>query len=239
MIENANLKVENLVAGYGNKQIINNICLEVQKGEIVTIIGHNGAGKSTLLKAIFGLIPIWKGTVEFRGQHFHAKKPHEKVRMGLSFVLQGNRVFGELTVLENLEVGGYLLNGKEELNCRLEYVFALFPRLKERKSQNAGTLSGGEQQMLTLANALMLQPDMLLLDEPSIGLSPKLVNNIFSTIKELNEKLGITILIVEQKVYEVLNVAHRVYVLKLGKVAFEGHPEALLDGDRLRKLYLE
>ncbi len=232
------LKVENLVTGYGNKQIINDISLNVRKGEIVAIIGHNGAGKSTLLKAVFGLIPLWKGTVEFKGENFYARKPHEKVRSGLSFVLQGNRVFSELTVLENLEVGGYLLNGKEELESRLKYVFDFFPRLKERKSQNAGTLSGGEQQMLTLANALMLQPEMLLLDEPSIGLSPKFVNNTFSTIKELNQKSGITILMVEQKVREVLKIAHRVYVVKLGAVAFEGPPQELLEGDRLQEIYL-
>lgn len=231
------LKINNLEVGYGKKQILNDISIKVDKGEIVAIIGHNGAGKSTLLKSVFGFLPIWKGEIEFEGEPIEDKKPIENVKNGLSFVMQGNRVFNELTVLENLEVSSYLINSKTEIRSRLSFVFELFPILAERKKQNAGTLSGGEQQMLALANALILRPKMLLLDEPSLGLSPKFVRITLQTIKEINEKYGTSILIVEQKVREVLRIAHRIYVFKLGNVAFEGKPEELLEGQRLREVF--
>ncbi len=232
------LKVRNLKTGYGKKQILNDVSLEVGKGEIVAIIGHNGAGKSTFLKSIFGLLPVWKGEIEFDGKQIQNRKSIENVKNGLSLVMQGNRVFTELTVLENLDVSGYLLNGKSEIQSRLNHVFELFPILADRRKQNAGTLSGGEQQMLALSNALILQPKILLLDEPSLGLSPKFVQLALKTIQEMNQKLNVSILIVEQKVREVLRIAQRVYVFRLGEVASESKPEFLLEGQRLREVFL-
>jgi branched-chain amino acid transport system ATP-binding protein len=232
------LKVTNLETGYGNKQIINGVSLEVNQGEIVALVGHNGAGKSTILKAIFGLLPVWKGTVEYNGKVVHNRRPAVNVKEGLSFLLQGNRVFTELTVQENLEIGGYLIKGRERLKVRMEEIFDLFPRLRERRQQNAGTLSGGEQQMLALANTLMLQPKLLLMDEPSLGLAPQSLRAMFEMIQRINQPLGTTLLIVEQKVRQVLEIADRAYILKLGQVSDNGQAKELLKGDRLQKAFL-
>jgi branched-chain amino acid transport system ATP-binding protein len=232
------LKVIALETGYGNKQIINGISLEMNRGEIVAVIGHNGAGKSTLLKAIFGLLPVWKGSVLYNGQAIQNHRALANVKDGLCFLLQGNRVFTELTVQENLEIGGYLLADKNELQSRIEAVFQLFPILRERRRQNAGTLSGGEQQMLALGNALILQPQLLMMDEPSLGLAPQNLRAMFEMIRHINQTLGTTFLIVEQKVRQVLAIADRVYILKLGQVSDSGAAKELSEGERLRKAFL-
>lgn len=232
------LKVIDLETGYGNKPIINGVSFEVNKGEIVALIGHNGAGKSTLLKALFGLLPVWKGTVQYNGKPIQNRQAMANVKEGISFLLQGNRVFTELTVQENLEIGGYLLSNKNQLQMRIEEVFQLFPKLRERRQQNAGTLSGGEQQTLALSNALMLQPQLLMMDEPSLGLAPQNLRAMFEMIRQVNQILGTTFLIVEQKVRQVLAIADRAYILKLGQISDSGGAKALLEGERLRKAFL-
>jgi len=231
------LKIVDLKTGYGKKLVIHGISIEVKEKEIVALIGPNGAGKSTLLKAVMGLLPAGAGDIRHKGTNIQNEKPSKNVMNGIGFVPQGNRVFTELSVGENLEIGGHFLN-KDELQQRIEETFNLFPLLKERESQIAGSLSGGEKQMLALGRALVARPELLLLDEPSLGLSPKLLKSVMKKIKEINEKLGTTFLIVEQKVKEVLSISNRVYVLKLGKVAYEGIPEELLNKEDMRKLYL-
>ncbi len=232
------LDVIDLETGYGAKQVINGITLKVQQGEMVALVGHNGSGKSTLLKAIFGLLKVWQGKILYEGKEIQNRSPLENIREGIGFVPQGNRVFTELTVWENLEMGGYTLNDHTLLRDRIEQVFDLFPVLRGRARQIAGTLSGGEQQMLALANALILSPKLLLLDEPSLGLSPGLVNKAFEKIVEVNKRLETTILIVEQKVKKILGLADRVYILKMGKVIHEGPAKELLEGDRIHQVYL-
>jgi len=232
------LSVESLVTGYGKKQVVNGVSLEIAPGEIVALIGHNGAGKSTLLKAIFGLLPIWHGQVAFDGKDFHPPNPRDLLSAGVAYVPQGNRVFTDLTVRENLEMGGVTLSNKAQLKERQERVFVLFPRLAGRLRQRAGTLSGGEKQMLALANALILSPRLLLLDEPSLGLAPPLVTEALARIEQINRDSGVTVLIIEQKVREVLRIAHRVYVLRNGLVSFSGAADALRDEKTLRNVYL-
>ena len=232
------LRISGLEAGYGPKQILYGIDLEAQTNEVVAIIGHNGAGKSTLLKAVFGLIPVWKGSVHYHGQEVTVWPPSEKIHNGLAYVPQGNRVFGELSVRENLEMGAYTLDGRAEVEKKIAEVYMVFPALRQREKQLAGSLSGGEKQMLALANILVLSPKLLLLDEPSLGLSPPLVNEAFQKITELNRAFGTTVVIVEQKVREVLKITQRTYLLKMGRVAYEGSSAALLDGDRIREIFL-
>ena len=232
------LKVAGLETGYGQKQILHGIDLEVQANDVVAIVGHNGAGKSTLLKAVFGLIPVWKGSVHYDGRDATGSTPAENVRNGLAYVPQGNRVFGELSVRENLEMGAYTLDGRSEVEKKIEEVYRVFPILKQRENQFAGSLSGGEKQMLALANILVLSPKLLLLDEPSLGLSPPLVKDAFQKIADLNRTFGTTVVIVEQKVREVLRISQRTYLLKMGKVVYEGSSAALLDGDRIREIFL-
>jgi ABC-type branched-subunit amino acid transport system ATPase component len=231
------LEVETLVTGYGNKQVLNGVSLDVAAGEIVALIGHNGAGKSTLLKAVFGLLPIWQGKVSLDGKALNSLRPRELLRGGISYVPQGNRVFSDLTVRENLEVAGVTLPNKVRLKEGIERVLPLFPALIPRLRQRAGTLSGGEKQMLALANALVMSPRLLLADEPSLGLAPQLVSVALRHIQELNRDLKVTILIVEQKVREVLKIAHRVYVLRDGEVSFSG-VAATVDDAKLREVYL-
>ncbi len=232
------LDVANLVTGYGKKQIINGISLNVRTAEIVALIGHNGAGKSTLLKAVFGLIPIWSGEVHFNGALWPKPAPRALLRAGVAYVPQGNRVFNDLTVQENLEIGGVTLPNKQSVKDGIERVFTLFPMLKARLKQRAGTLSGGEKQMLSLANALVLSPKMLLLDEPSLGLASPLVSQALNRIKEINREFGVTVLIVEQKVREVLKIAHRVVVLRTGRVSFSGSARDLDNDAKLRDVFL-
>jgi len=232
------LKVLDLVTGYGKKQVVNSVSLEVGRGEIVALIGHNGAGKSTLLKAVFGLIPIWQGQVFLDGQAVPKPKPRDLLRAGVSYVPQGNRVFTDLTVHENLEMGGVTLPNKQRLKEGIERVFTLFPSLKDRLKQRAGTLSGGEKQMLALGNALILCPKVLLLDEPSLGLAPPLVSEALDRIQQISHDSCVTVLIVEQKVREVLKIAQRVCVLRNGKVSFTGPAADLQDDQRLKQVYL-
>ena len=232
------LGIRALETGYGPKQILHGIDLNVYEGEMVAIIGHNGAGKSTILKAFFGLIPVWKGQVYYKGQRADSWSPAMKVTRGIGYVPQGNRVFSELTVRENLEMGGYTLNGQPQLEERIRDVLLFFPALKPRQKQLAGTLSGGEKQMLALANILIQSPKLLLLDEPSLGLSPPLVREAFENLVRINRDLKTTIIIVEQKVREVLKICQRAYLLKTGRVAYSGSSLELLEGNRLREIYL-
>jgi branched-chain amino acid transport system ATP-binding protein len=232
------LSVNSLVTGYGKKQVVNGVTLEVIAGEIVALIGHNGAGKSTMLKAMFGLIPIWSGEVHLNGRTWMKPTPRDLLRYGIAYVPQGNRVFTDMTVQENLEMGGVVLSDKTALGAGMERVFTLFPALKTRLKQQAGTLSGGEKQMLALANALILSPKVLLLDEPSLGLAPPLVTEALQRIQQISAESGVTVLIVEQKVREVLKICHRVYVLRNGQVSFTGPAEELKDEAKLREVYL-
>jgi branched-chain amino acid transport system ATP-binding protein len=232
------LRLENLVTGYGKKQVLNGVSLSVGRCEIVALIGHNGSGKSTLLKAVFGLIPVWHGQVLFGDKAVLSPKPREWLRMGVAYVPQGSRVFTDLTVQENLEMGGITLPSKRAVIDGMDSVFTLFPVLKKKLKQRAGTMSGGEKQMLALANALILSPKLLLLDEPSLGLAPPLVSEALAQIQEISRHDGVTVLIVEQKVREVLKIARRVYVLRNGNVSFCGAANELKDDTKLRAVYL-
>jgi branched-chain amino acid transport system ATP-binding protein len=232
------LHVEGLVAGYGKKQVLNGVAIEVAAGEIVALIGHNGAGKSTLLKAVFGLIPIWHGQVQVNGKPVTKPAPRTLLRAGIAYVPQGNRVFTDLTVHENLEMGGITLRSKQAVREGIQRAFDLFPALKDRLAQRAGTLSGGEKQMLALANALILSPRVLLLDEPSLGLAPPMVSEALARIQQIAQNNNVAVLIVEQKVREVLKIAHRVYVLRNGRVSYSGPASDLQDGVKLREVYL-
>lgn len=215
------LKLDNINLYYGVIHALKNISLEVEQGEIVTLIGANGAGKTSTLRAISGLEPIKSGNITFKGSPLNKVPSNKIVSLGLSHVPEGRRVFPELTVMENLELGAYLRKDKAGIKQDLEIVFSKFPRLKEREKQAAGTLSGGEQQMLAIGRALMNRPEMLLLDEPSMGLAPLVVKDIFDTIVEIN-KSGTTVLLVEQNANMALAIAHRAYVLETGKIVTSG-----------------
>ena len=232
------LEIKELETGYGKKQVVFGLSLEVHEGEIVALIGPNGAGKSTVLKAVCGLIPAWKGKMRFDGTPTNGSTPAQNVARGITFAPQGNRVFADLTVMENLEIGGYPLPRKEAKE-RIAQILELFPVLKERTRQDAGRLSGGEQQMLSLARALVPKPKLLMLDEPSLGLAPNLVATVFKRIADISREAGVAILIVEQNVRDVLDICNRVYSMKLGKIAFEGQPEELKrDKAKLKALFL-
>jgi len=232
------LKADIPEAGYGKKIVLRNVALTIEEGEIVGLIGPNGAGKSTLLKVLMGILKIPRGSIQLNGTMITNGNPDRLVKSGLSFIPQGNRVFTELTVAENLELGGYILDGKDEVVRRVEQILETFPDLKEKLKQNAGKLSGGEKQQLALARALMLQPKLLLMDEPSLGLSPKLVTRAFETIKKVNADFKTSIILVEQKVHEVLKIAHRVYALRMGEVVFSGTPSELQTGDVMQRIFL-
>lgn len=232
------LQVEQLETGYGKKQVLFGLSLEVRQGETVAIIGPNGAGKSTVLKAVCGLIPPWTGLIRFEDQLLNGSTPAKNVHRGITFAPQGNRVFPDMTVMENLEIGGCQLP-RQELRTRIEYVLGMFPILRERPKQMAGKLSGGEQQMVALARALIPKPKLLMLDEPSLGLSPGIVKDVFGRIQAISHETGISILIVEQKVNEALAICDRVYSLKLGKVFFTGTPDTLKNNKRkIKELFL-
>lgn len=232
------LLLATLVTGYGKKQVLNGVSLGVAPGEIVALIGHNGAGKSTLLKAVFGMLPIWSGSVSLDGAPLNRPSPRELLRVGVAYVPQGNRVFGDLTVRENLEIAGGTLPVDVRLKDRIQHVFTLFPALTARLRQRAGTLSGGEKQMLALANALILSPRLLLLDEPSLGLAPPRVTDALQRIQQISRDSGAAILVVEQKVRQVLRIANRVCVLRNGEVSYSGTAESLHDEAKLREVYL-
>jgi branched-chain amino acid transport system ATP-binding protein len=232
------LTIRDLETGYGKKQVLFGISIEVHPGEIVALIGPNGAGKSTVMKAVCGLIPVWKGEIVYDEMPLNGATPAQNVRRGITLAPQGNRVFDELSVMENLEVGGYRLP-RRELKPRIEEVLEIFPVLSDRARQNAGKLSGGEQQMLSIARALVPKPRLLMLDEPSLGLQPNLVEKVFEKIIQVNHDTGVTILIVEQKVREVLEFSSRVYSMKLGKIAFSSASvELRQDRERLKQLFL-
>ena len=230
------LKVENLNVFYGAIHALHDISFQVNAGEIVTLIGANGAGKTTTLHTISGLIRQKSGTITFKGKNLAAVHPHKLVGMGLSQVPEGRRVFAQMSVLENLEIGAYTRKNPAEMKRDLEMVFGHFPRLKERVKQLAGTLSGGEQQMLAMGRALMSHPELLMLDEPSMGLSPILVQEIFSIIQDVN-RAGTTILLVEQNAHMALSIANRAYVLETGRIVMEGDARELLTNDDVRKAY--
>jgi ABC-type branched-subunit amino acid transport system ATPase component len=230
------LEVANVFAGYGDTEILRDVSLAVAAGEITTIIGPNGAGKSTLLKALMGYLIPRAGTVRFAGAEVTALPAHERVLKGLAFVPQLDNVFPSLTVAENLRMGGYTL-GREELARRTEEQYARFPRLAERRGQRVRTMSGGERQMLALARALMTEPQLLMLDEPSAALSPRLADEVFEKVREINAH-GRTVLIVEQNAERSLAISHRGVVMADGRVVFEGPAEGVLKDEKIREAYL-
>lgn len=229
------LKLEAVHTHYGPIEALRGIELEIPRGEIVSLIGSNGAGKSTCLMTISGVLKPSSGKIELNGGNIVGMSPHRIVESGISQVPEGRRIFPRLTVLENLEMGGFLRRGK--LTELIEDVFGLFPILKERAGQYGGTLSGGEQQMLAIGRALMAKPEILLLDEPSLGLAPIMVSKIFRTIEEINRK-GVTVLLVEQNARAALKLSNRGYVLEGGMITLEGRSEDLLDNEKVRHAYL-
>lgn len=231
------LKVNNLNTYYGKIHALKGIDIEISQGEIVTLIGSNGAGKSTLLNTITGVVPSSSGEVIFKGQNITNMAPHKIVDLGISMSPEGREVFPALTVEENLQLGAYSRKDKAEIASSYERVYGLFPRLKERITQVAGTLSGGEQQMLAIGRSLMSTPQLLLLDEPSLGLAPNLVMMIFELIESIN-KQGTSILLIEQNANAALSVAHRAYVLETGNVTLSGDSKELSTNDQVRKAYL-
>lgn len=231
------LEVDNLHVYYGQIHALKGISLQVELGKIVTLIGANGAGKSTTLKTISGLLRPRQGRVTLAGEDLTVLEPHKIVANGVVQVPEGRRIFGQLTVQENLEMGAYTRTDRGSIQADLDQVFVLFRRLKERRGQVAGTLSGGEQQMLAIGRALMSHPKVLLLDEPSMGLAPVLVEQIFETIKDINRQ-GTTILLVEQNAFMALTVAHRGYVLQTGEIALAGSAPELQANEEVRKAYL-
>jgi len=231
------LNIENVHTYYGNIHALKGISINIEKGEIVTLIGGNGAGKTTTLRTISGLLKPREGSVSLDGQDLLKFKAHEIVYKGVSMVPEGRGIFARLTVTENLEMGAYSLNSKQELEKNMERVFALFPRLKERRTQVAGTLSGGEQQMLATGRALMANPRILLMDEPSMGLAPVLVELIFETIQQIN-KAGVTVLLVEQNALMALAIADRGYVLQTGEIVLTDTAENLKKNPMVQKAYL-
>ena len=231
------LKVTDLQTAYGKIEAIRGISFHVNSGEIVTLIGANGAGKSTTLKTISGLLAPKAGTIEFKGLNIAGTPAHLVTRKRIIQVPEGRRIFSRMSVMENLEMGAFLRKDKDAIKRDLDSVFELFPRLKERLGQKGGTLSGGEQQMLAMGRALMADPELLMLDEPSMGLAPVVVEQVFDTIQKLN-KSGITILLVEQNAQMALSVANRGYVLETGQITLEGPGYELLTNDQVRKAYL-
>lgn len=231
------LEVKNLKAYYDEVQILWGVNFKVEKGSLTTILGPNGAGKTTTLKAIMGLLDKVEGEIIFEGENIKNLPPHKRVERGLVLVPEGRMIFPELTVLENLEIGAYTSKARKFAKKNLEHVFELFPRLKERIHQKAGTLSGGEQQMLAIGRGIMACPKLLILDEPSLGLAPKLVLSIFEIIKKLKEE-GITLLLVEQNVHLALNIANYGYILENGKIVDEGDAKKLENDPKVLEAYL-
>lgn len=231
------LKIEDINVYYGNIHALKGVSLDIDEGEIVTLIGANGAGKSTLLKTVSGLLKPKQGQILFEGHSIAGKQAVSIVKQGISHVPEGRRVFANMTVEENLELGAYLRKDKDGIKKDMAKVYDLFPRLLERRKQQSGTLSGGEQQMLAMGRALMARPRLLLLDEPSMGLAPILVKTIFQIIEEIN-KTGTTILLVEQNAHMALSIANRAYVIETGRVVLSGTPEELNASEQIRQAYL-
>lgn len=231
------LRVNKINVSYGNIQVLWDMSFDVEKGEVVSMVGSNGAGKTTTLKTISSLLKPTSGTIEFLGERIDRLPPNMIVRKGIAHVPEGRRVFPRLTVLENLRMGSYVPEAKKRRKETLRWVFDLFPRLEERKKQLAGTLSGGERQMLAIARGLMPSPKLLMLDEPSLGLAPKLVLDVLETVEHLHEE-GVTILLVEQNVHHALKLADRAYVLETGHIKLHGTGKELLNNPEVKKTYL-
>jgi branched-chain amino acid transport system ATP-binding protein len=231
------LSVNNISVGYKGLLAIQDVSFQVKPGEVVSLVGSNGAGKSTILKTIAGLLHPQKGEIVFDGQPITQTPPYEIVKKKISMIPEGRRLFGRLSVLDNLLLGAYALDSKSEIEKAQEDVFKIFPILRERKNQRADTFSGGEQQQLAIARGLMSRPEMLMLDEPSLGLMPKLVSEIFKIVQEISRK-GVTVLLVEQNVYEALQISHRAYVLQTGRIVLEGQGADLIKSDLVRQAYL-
>lgn len=232
------LKVNNLDVGYGDVQVINEASLQIEEGEFVAVIGSNGAGKTTLLKAISGLLRPTKGSVIFNDREIHTMAPEEIVQQGIVHVPEGRLLFPDMTVRENLEMGAYLRENNDALRDQFQTVYELFPILKERGSQFAGTLSGGERQMLAIGRGLMANPRLIMFDEPSLGLAPKLVVTIFEMVEHINQELGITVLLIEQNVRKSCEISDRAYVLENGDIVLQGTGEEMLDSEHVKEAYL-
>ena len=231
------LKIENLHVAYGGIQALRGISLEVPDGKIVTLIGANGAGKSTTLRTITGLVKAQSGSIQWNGEELLGKSIDRIISAGIAMSPEGRRVFPDMTVLENLKIGAYLRKDKAEIEKDIKWVYTLFPRLEERSWQLAGTLSGGEQQMLAMGRALMSQPKIILMDEPSMGLSPIFVNEIFDIIREVSAA-GTTVLLVEQNAKKALSIADRAYVLETGRITLQGDAKELMNDESVKKAYL-
>jgi branched-chain amino acid transport system ATP-binding protein len=232
------LRVERIKVSYDEVPALHEVSFKVEKGQIVSIVGANGAGKSTILKAISSILRPDEGSIFFENQRLDHIPAHRVVEMGIAHVPEGRRLFARLTVKQNLTLGAYTDKSLENRQAALKNIFKLFPVLQERQNQQAGTLSGGEQQMLAIARGLMSKPKLLMLDEPSMGIMPKLITEIFEMIQRLNQEEGLTILLVEQNVQEALELAHYAYVLQTGRIVMEGKPADLLQTDMIKKAYL-
>jgi branched-chain amino acid transport system ATP-binding protein len=232
------LEIKNLMVNYGAITALHGVSLQIHQGDIVTLIGANGAGKTTTLKAISGLLKCRSGEVRFQGRSITNCRPHQIVKLGISQVPEGRMIFANLTVLENLQMGAYLRTDKDAIRHEMDYVFSIFPRLRERLEQVGGTLSGGEQQMLAIGRALMSRPKFLMLDEPSLGIAPLLVKTIFEKIVEINRQHGITILLVEQNANLALEISRYGYVLETGRIILQDPSPALRQNPQVRSAYL-
>ncbi len=232
------LRIDRIAVSYGGVPAIHDISLQVEQGSIVVVVGANGAGKTTMLKTVAGLLHPDEGTITFEGRPIQRTPAHEVLRMGISLAPEGRRLFGKMSVRRNLEMGAYTRLSREEVSRNFDRVFRFFPRLKERLGQRAGSLSGGEMQMLAIGRALMSNPRLLMLDEPSLGIAPNLVDRIFEFIRDINESDGLTILLVEQNVAESLALAHMGYVVQTGRAVLSGTGKELLDSEVVRKAYL-
>lgn len=230
------LRVSNLVSGYGKLQVLFGVSFEAPSGSVVSILGPNGAGKTTTLLTVMGVVKPWDGVVELEGVDVTWLPPHRKVELGISLVPEGRRLFPEMTVEENLLMGAYTKRARDKIHDSLELVYTLFPRLKERRKQKAGTMSGGEQQMLAVARALMARPKVLLIDEPSAGLAPKVVADLFQTISQLKKEMSV--LLVEQNVAAALEISDYAYVLENGRIILKGPASELVENEHVKKAYL-
>jgi len=232
------LSVDNLSTGYSKKIVLEGVSFHIKEGERIAVVGRNGAGKSTLLLTLLGVVRTWSGKIVYSGKDYTHGSAEDRVRSGMALVPQGGRVFANLMVRENLELGAYVIKDSNAAASSMEMVYETFPVLRKRATQEAGTMSGGERQMLAIGRAMMSQPKLLMLDEPSLGLAPLVVKELMEKIHGLSTALETTILIVEQNVREAFKIVERVYVLKLGKIVFEEKPETLFQDERLRKAYL-
>ncbi|WP_375650294.1 ABC transporter ATP-binding protein [Bartonella sp. OT172YNZD] len=231
------LKIKNLYVHYGVIKAVQNLSMSIKKGSIVTLIGANGAGKSSIVRSITGLNRSVYGKITYNGESIIKKSPEEILRLGIALSPEGRRIMPHLTVLENLHLGAYIRRDKQGISCDIEWIFDLFPRLRERAKQLGGTMSGGEQQMVAVGRALMSNPDMIILDEPSLGLAPLLVREIFSIIRKIND-MGKTVLLIEQNAFAALSIADYAYILEVGHILFHGEGKTMLSDSRVKEAYL-